>query len=91
MDFPGNVFLDFVQLESGNAKGNSISLLNRLRSFGKLDVYLKRLITVTFNDAAAMLGNNSGVGKLLKETFPSIKLIPVRNVNLRYGQTNPRD
>jgi hypothetical protein len=82
MSAPVNLFLDLTELEDVTTKGIFSSLIQHLQPFGMTEDYLsKHIVSVACNGAAVMLGNHSGVKKLVKGRFPSV--IALRCVNHR--------
>jgi hypothetical protein len=68
MSAPVNLFLDLTKLEGVIAKGIFSSLLQHLQPFGMTEDCLdERLVSVACDGAALMLGNHSGVKKLITE------------------------
>jgi hypothetical protein len=73
MSAPVNLFLDLIELEDVTTKGIFSLLLQHLQTFGMTEDYLsEHLVSVVCDGAAVMLGNPSGVKKLMKEIFSSV-------------------
>lgn len=70
---PINLFLDLIELSSLNALSIFNSLLLCLENHGfTRDVLKRRLIAITCDGAAVLMGKNNGVIKLFEEVCPSL-------------------
>jgi hypothetical protein len=75
MDYPVNLILDLIELQSATANGNFQVLLDCLQLYGMKSIFLSSyLVSVACDSAAVMLGRKSGVAKLLKAEFPSVNV-----------------
>jgi hypothetical protein len=72
MDYPGNLFLDLIELQSDKENGLFQALLDCLQLYDMKKLFCSYLVSVTCDGAALMLGRKSGVAKLLKGEFPSV-------------------
>lgn len=70
---PITVFLDLVEAEDATAAGIKDALLTCLHSHGlTVDVLKEKLIAFASDGASVMLGKQSGVAKLLEDSFPHL-------------------
>ncbi|KAL1481340.1 hypothetical protein MTO96_034542 [Rhipicephalus appendiculatus] len=70
---PITVFLDLVEAVDATATGIKDALLTCLQSHGlTVDVLKDKLIAFASDGASVMLGKQSGVAKLLEDTFPHL-------------------
>lgn len=73
MESPVNLFLDLIELENVTSLAIFQAVIQCLEGYNLNDnVMANRLIAVSCDGAAVMLGRKSGVCALLKERFPSI-------------------